>query len=148
MHGASPLTSRDVRWVAAIALAFAAASCGGGEQRVSQLRPPAPITLTAAVHKRSIEVSPSAVGAGQIVLIVSNQSGRPQKVTMETDELGGSRSGRRSSSPTIPASATGRLTIDARRGVYRVHVGDDSVRAARVVVGPARKSAQDDLLQP
>jgi len=137
-----------VRLIAALALGLLVAACGGTEERKNRLRPAPPVTMTAAIHADVVQVSPRAVGAGQIVLVVSNQSGRPQKVTFETDELGGPAGGRRASSPVIPASGIGRLTINARQGVYSVHVGDSSVRAARVRVGPPRRSGQDDLLLP
>jgi hypothetical protein len=127
---------------------LALAGCGGGEQRENDLRPAAPITLTGAIHRDGLRISPATVGAGTIVLIVSNQSGEPQKVTFETDELGGSVAGRTASSPIIAPRKTGRLTIDAREGTYSVHVADDAIRAARVFVGPPRKSAQDQLLLP
>ena len=83
-----------------------------------------------------------------IVFVVSNQSAKPQKVTFETDELGGRTGGRRASSPTIAPSGTGRLTIDAREGAYSVHVGDRTIRRARVKVGPPRPSGQDRVLLP
>ncbi len=70
-------------------------------------------------------------------------------MTFETDELGGKTAAAASaSSPVIAPSTTGRLTIDAREGTYSVHVADDTIRAARVFVGPPRKSAQDELLLP
>jgi hypothetical protein len=127
---------------------LAVAGCGGSEQRENRLRPPVPVTLTGAIHKDGLQISPASVGAGTIVLIVSNQSGKPQKVTFETDELGGKTAGRQASSPVIAPSTTGRLTIEARQGTYSVHVADDTIRAARVFVGPPRESAQDDLLLP
>jgi hypothetical protein len=127
---------------------LAVTGCGGSEQRDNRLRPPAPITLTGAIHKDGVQISPASVGAGTIVLIVSNQSGKPQTVTFETDELGGRTGGRQASSPVIAPSTTGRLTIDAREGTYSVHVADSAIRAARVSVGPPRKSAQDQLLLP
>jgi hypothetical protein len=95
-----------------------------------------------------VRVSPAAIGAGQIVVIVSNQSGSPQRVTMATDELDGRGPGTQASSPVIAARGTGRMTIDARRGVYAVSVSDDAIRAARVVIGPPRKSGQNRLLLP
>ena len=134
---------RSVLLIALLTLA----GCGGG-QRDNRLRPPVPVTLTGAIHKDGLQISPASVGAGTIVLIVSNQSGKPQKVTFETDELGGKTAGRRASSPVIAPRTTGRLTIAARQGTYSVHVADDSIRAARVFVGPPRESSQDDLLLP
>jgi hypothetical protein len=124
------------------------AGCGGSSQpRTNKPRPAPPVTLTGAIHENGIQISPSRVGAGQITIIVSNQSGHAQRLTFETDPVT-KTTGRRASSPTIPKGATGRLTIDARQGSYSVHVADDSIRAAHVRVGPPRKSGQNDLLLP
>ena len=116
-----------MRRFALIALGLATvAGCGGSsEPRKNVPRPAPPITLTAAVQDDVVRVSPAAVGAGQVVLVVSNQSGKAQKVTFETDELGGTRGGTTASSPVIPAGSTGRLKIVVREGNYSVHVADD-----------------------
>jgi hypothetical protein len=140
-----------VRTVAAALLAAAAAtaaSCGDTAPRANTPRPPAPVTLTAAIHEGRVQVSPGRVGAGPIVLVVSNQTKRPQRVTFETDELGGGRPGRTASTPRIPAQGTGRLTIDARTGRYAVHVRDRAIAAAHVRVGAPRASSQNDVLLP
>ena len=134
--------------VAAIAGSALAAGCGGGGPRANVPRPPAPVTLTAAIHDDVVQVSPARVGAGPIVLIVSNQTATPQRVTVETDELGGRTGGNTASTPVIPAQGTGRLTIDARSGRYAVHVGGRAIRAAHVRVGARRPSSQNDLLLP
>lgn len=139
--------NRMRRAVILATVTVAAAGCGG-EERANELRPAPPVTMTAAVQDDVIRVSPRTVGAGQIILIVSNQSDRPQRVTFATDELGGTRGGRTASTPVIPARATGRLTIDAREGQYAVSVRDDAIRAARVFVGPPRESGQDQVLLP
>jgi hypothetical protein len=136
-----------VRRIAVIALVFAA-GCGGQEPRENLDRPAPPVNMTAAVQDDVVRVSPRTVGAGRIVLIISNQSGRPQKVTFETDELGGTQGGTRASSPTIAPRDTGRLTIEAREGTYAVRVDDDAIRAARIEIGPPRESGQDMLLLP
>jgi hypothetical protein len=104
--------------------------------------------MTGAIHEDGLQVSPATVGAGTVVLIVSNQSRAPQTVTFETDELGGTRSGTTASSPEIAPGATGRVTIVAREGTYSVHTQDDAIRAARVEIGPPRPSGQDRLLLP
>ena len=131
-----------------VTLVTISAGCGGGEPRANELRPAPLVNLTAAVQDDVVRVSPSSVGAGQLVLIISNQSDRPQRVTFATDELGSSRGGRTATSPLIPAKSTGRLKLDAREGRYSVSVADDAVRAARVFVGPPRKSGQDRVLLP
>ncbi len=128
--------------------ALLATACGDTEPRSNLDRPPAPVTLTAAVHNEKIQVSPAVTGAGPIVLLVSNQTSKPQKVTFETDELGGRTGGNTVSTPVIAPQSTGRLSINARSGRYAVHVQDRTVRAARVSVGPPRKSSQNQLLLP
>jgi hypothetical protein len=130
-----------------IALVFAA-GCGSTPQRENLERPAPPVVMTAAVQDDAIRVSPRTIGAGQIELVVSNQSGSPQIVTFETDELGGTRGGNRATSAKIVAGGTGRLKIDAREGVYAVRVQDDAIRAARVRIGPPRESGQNQLLLP
>jgi hypothetical protein len=138
-----------VRIVAAAATAaLLATACGDTEPRRNADRPPAPVTLTAAVHDDRIQVSPAATGAGPIVLLVSNQTAKPQRITFETDELGGRVGGNTVSTPVIAPQGTGRLSINARSGNYAVHVQDRTIRAARVKVGPPRKSSQNDLLLP
>jgi hypothetical protein len=133
---------------AAATAALLATACGDTEPRNNVPRPPAPVTLTAAVHEDRIQVSPAITGAGPIVLLVSNQTAKPQRITFETDELGGRTGGNTVSTPVIAAGSTGRLSINARTGTYAVHVRDRTIRAARVKVGPPRKSSQNDLLLP
>jgi hypothetical protein len=133
---------------AAAAAALLATACGDTEPRSNLPRPPAPVTLTAAVHADRIQVSPAVTGAGPIVLLVSNQTGKPQRITFETDELGGRIGGNTVSTPVIQPRGTGRLSINARTGTYAVHARDRTIRAARVKVGPPRKSSQNQLLLP
>jgi hypothetical protein len=138
----------NVRRFALLTLLIGLAGCGGGDRRENELRPPSPVMMTAAIHSDGVQVSPASVGAGTIILVVSNQSGAPQTVTFETDELGGKTGGVTASSPRIAPRATGRLTINAREGTYSVHTADDGIEAARVKIGPPRRSSQDDLLLP
>jgi hypothetical protein len=137
------------RVLATAPVCAALAACGGGEPRKNVNRPPAPVTLTAAVHDRFVQVSPKAVGAGPVNLVVSNQSRRAQVVVFETANVpGNGKVGRRASTRRIPPQGTGRLSLDARQGDYMVHVGDRTVRVARVKIGPRRASSQDQLLLP
>ena len=125
-----------------------AAGCGGGDDYANNPRPPAPINVTAAITDSKISVSPMRFGAGPIVLIISNQSSSAQKVTFETDELGGSRPGRKFNTTPINPRATATLKVDVRQGDWKLSTSDGGIRAAAVTVGRKRKTAQDDLLQP
>jgi hypothetical protein len=136
---------------AALALAGTAgvAACGSGGPRKNVDRPPTPVTLTGAIHERFVQISPARVGAGPITLVISNQTRRTQTVTMETDNPAGSNTvGHTVSTSPIRPQATGRLTINAHRGDYLVHVEARRIAAARVRVGKRRESSQNDLLLP
>jgi hypothetical protein len=122
--------------------------CGGGGDYANKPRPPAPINVTAAITNSKVSVSPQRFGAGPIVLIISNQSSSAQEVTFQTDELGGSQPGRTFSTTPINPRGTATLKVDVRRGQWKLGTKDGGIRAAAVLVGRKRKSAQNDLLQP
>jgi hypothetical protein len=132
-----------------IALALVSvAGCGGGGDYANKPRPPAPINVTAAITNSKISVSPRRFGAGPIVLIISNQSSSAQKVTFETDELGGDQPGRKFNTTPINPRATATLKVDVRQGRWKLSASEDAVRPAALRVGRKRDSAQNDLLQP
>jgi hypothetical protein len=109
-------------------------------------RPPAPINVTAAIDSERVRVSPGSFGSGPVVFIISNQSGSPQTVTFETDEIG-SRGIKRSTSE-IAARSTGQLKVDPPEGTYRLSASSSGIRPAAIEVGERRESAQNELLQP
>jgi hypothetical protein len=136
---------------AALALAGTAgvAACGSSGPRKNADRPPTPVTLTGAIHPRRVQISPARVGAGPVTLVISNQTRHTQTVTMETDDPAGSNTvGHTASTQPIRPQATGRLTIDAHRGDYMVHVKDRTIAVAHLTVGKRRASSQNDLLLP
>ena len=133
--------------VAAAALAWGAAGCGGGDDYANEPRPPTPINVTAAIGDGGISISPQTFGAGPVVMIVANQTGQRQTVTLETQELGGSRPGITETTRPIGPGGTARLQADLRQGTYQVSTGGGG-SPATLEVGAARESAQDELLQP
>ncbi len=154
-HGSSPSarfravpTLRSRTALAAAVLACGAAGCGGGDDDyANRPRPASPINVTAAISDSKISISPKTFGAGPIVMIVSNQTKSQQTVTIETDELGGDQPGLRRSTPVGP-NGTATLKVDVREGTYAVRTRGKGIQAVNLQVGKARKSAQDELLQP
>jgi hypothetical protein len=134
---------------AAVLAACALAGCGGdsAEDYKNAPRPASPINITAAISDKEISISPKEFGAGPVVIIVSNQTGSEQTVTLETDELGGSQGGLKQSTNPIAPRGTGTLKADVREGSYAISVRKGP-KAVALEVGPARKSAQDALLEP
>ena len=127
---------------------LAVAGCGGGGDYANKPRPPAPINVTAAITNSRVSVSPQRFGAGPIVLIISNQSSTAQKVTFETDELGGDQPGRKFDTTPINPRATATLKVEVREGSWKLSTADSGIRAAALTVGHKRKSSQGDLLLP
>jgi hypothetical protein len=133
---------------AAALIACALAGCGGGESDyANKPRPASPINVTAAISDKKISISPKEFGAGPVVIIVSNQTGDEQTLTLQTDELGGDKPGLKQSTDPIGPRGTGTLKVDVREGSYALSVGG-GLTPAKLEVGPARKSAQDQLLEP
>jgi hypothetical protein len=133
----------------AVAVVLVVAACGSNSADYkNDPRPPGPIVITGYISDQRVSVSPRSLGAGPISLIVTNQTGTAQRVTLETAGRAGSGPGIKQVTAPISPQDTATLKIDVKPGSYSVHVGADAIRAARLKVGAERKSAQNDLLQP
>ena len=133
----------------AVAVVLVVAACGSNSADYkNDPRPPSPIVITGYISDQRVSVSPRSLGAGPISLIVTNQTGTAQRVTLESADPTGSGPGIKQVTAPISPRDTATLKIDVKPGSYSVHVGGDAIRAARLKVGPERESAQNDLLQP
>ena len=133
----------------AVAVVLVVAACGSNSADYkNDPRPPSPIVITGYISDQRVSVSPRSLGAGPISLIVTNQTGTAQRVTLESAGPAGSGPGIKQVTAPISPQDTATLKIDVKPGSYSVHVGADAIRAARLKVGPERESAQNDLLQP
>ena len=97
-----------------------------------------PINISVSIDEKGITASPAKFGAGPITLLVANQSGASQTLTIDGPRL------RRSVGPINPQdTATVRLRVQPgelhalRRGVGRPARGDADGRAASA---PARRT--------
>jgi hypothetical protein len=122
-------------------------ACGGGEDYANKPRPASPINITAAISTKKISVSPKTFGAGPIVIIISNQTTQTQTLTIQTQELGGKQPGLKQSSKPIDPNDTGNLKVEVRKGTYSISARG-GVAPVTLEVGPPRKSAQGQLLEP
>jgi hypothetical protein len=126
-----------------------AAGCGDDDPgSTSGERPPVPIIITASISTEHVSVSPRRFGAGPITLIVSNQTGASQRVTLESDDTPGAGPGVRQQTAPINPRDTARLEADVQPGRYRVAVEGGGIDAATVSVGARRESAQNQVLLP
>jgi hypothetical protein len=96
----------------------------------------------------NVTVSPSRLGAGSIELIASNLTGESQQLTLSSRSLtGGGEPLEQRTGPINPGD-TASLTADLAQGIYRVSTGSGAITPATIRVGPPRRSAQDELVQP
>lgn len=148
-----PGTERGMRSsrsaIGLLVLSGVLAGCGGGDDDyANNPRPPVPINVAAAITDEGITVSPNEFGAGPVVFIIANQTDTAQKVTLETNELGGSQPGIKQTTSPINPDGTATLKVDMRQGDYAISVEQAGIDAAEVAVGAPRESAQNELLQP
>ena len=115
-----------IRCAVAVAGLLALAGCGDDGDHANKDRPPSTINVTAAIAGREIHVSPRRFGGGPMRLIVSNQTGREQELTLET-------AGRASG-------------VTGTTGAIRA--ADRRIRPTLLRVGAQRPSAQNELLLP
>jgi hypothetical protein len=127
---------------AAVSLVAVASGCGSDDEARSEERPPVPINISINVDEKGITASPDKFGAGPVTLLVANQSGAAQTLTIDGPRL------RRSVGPINPQdTATVRLRV--LPGEHTLSAEESAgLREATLTVGPERPSAQNDLLLP
>ena len=142
---------RRMPWAAVAvfaALGLGAAGCGSDDEFANSPRPPATITVSAAISPEGVTVSPARVGAGTIELIASNQTTTSQRVTLRSRERprGGAQL-EQSTGPINPGD-TASLKADLSPGRYLVTAGAEAIAPATLLVGARREDSADGLVQP
>jgi hypothetical protein len=122
------------------------AGCGGGGSYANDPRPPAPLTVTAAIRPEGVVISPARIGAGPIVLIATNLTSASQDLSVAQDTSGTSVVG--DTTGPINPQGVGQLKVDVTEGHYTIKASGGSVKPAILAVGRPRPSAQNELLQP
>lgn len=127
--------------IAAIAGAPLALGACGEDDFPNDPRPASPIELTAAIDDRSVSVSPASFGAGLVNVTVSNQTGEPTRLALDGPTSAATNE--------IPPGGTGTIKANLEEGEYEATAGSEvDIRPARINVGPARPTSQNELLQP
>ena len=136
-------------------VALVVSACGSaGSKSASLPAPPGPIVLSALVTGTRVSVSPAHIGAGPVLLTVTNQGHRAAAVTL-------SRAGHSlaRTAPINPQGAT-QIKVDLNRGVYRLALARSAQRSdaqktrpepvtgAVVRVGRRRGGGGRQLLSP
>lgn len=135
-----------IRIAAPIAV-VALAGCGSSGTYKNDPRPPSPLVITAAILPDKVSVSPTHFGAGPVSLVVANETDASQQVKIVRRINGQTQDLPDQTGPINPHD-TASLKADIDQGDYLVQVVTSGIKPARVSVGPTRKSAQNQLLQP
>ena len=133
---------------ALLAVLFAAsalAACGDTDFK-NDPRPPLPLNVTGVIQDSGITVSPAKIGAGPVVLTLSNQTDGPHELILQ----GGSVNARIG---PVPATAAGTIRRTLAPGDYEVSAGSEEavpeeIKPAKLTVGPERPSSSTDLQLP
>jgi hypothetical protein len=125
---------------------IALSGCGGGNDFANKPRPPVPLQLTGVITKAKVTISPSKVGAGPVVITVSNQTGQSRTLTLDGQGL------QERVGPINPLD-TAQLQKTLKPGRYTVTAGSEQATAkeiapATLVIGKERASGSDKVLLP
>lgn len=117
------------------------AGCGGGSHFQNRPRPPVPVQVTGVVNDRTVTVSPNRIGAGPIVLNISNQTQQSHTIILERSGEQGEPQ-RDVIGPINPLQASP-LQQTLTPGQYTVSVGSDpnGIAPAIISVGPGGQCA-------
>ncbi|MGH2741377.1 MAG: hypothetical protein ACRDN8_02595 [Thermoleophilaceae bacterium] len=136
---------RGVAIFAAVAAVAVAAGCGD-EDFENEPRPPVPLELTGVIQEDKVTVSPSSVGAGPLVITISNQTDARHTLTLEGESI------KEEVGPVAPLD-TATIQRTLAPGSYEVRAG--SMRAVKKEIAPAsldigkeRQNSNSELLLP
>ena len=126
-------------------VAAVASGCGTKDFQ-NKPRPPIPIELTGVIQDKTVTISPAKVGAGPVVITVSNQTKAAHTITLEgesTQERVG---------PVNPLD-TATIQSDLKQGTYEVKAGSSQavaheIKPAQLTISKERKGSSNDVLQP
>lgn len=150
------MSRRTITMLALTTVALTA--CGGGGGHFANLpRPPSPVNVTVYINDQRVSVSPSAVGAGPVVFIVTNQASQAE--SMQILQGGASASAPVTSTGPISPQATAQIKVSLLKGRYTVGIGangqTEASRATHAGIQPAvlrigheRPSASNQLMSP
>jgi hypothetical protein len=141
---------RAAAFLMAGAFPFAATGCGGGNFQ-NKPSPAVPIELTGVIQKAKVTISPGEVGAGPILITISNQTNDAHTVILE----GESRRSNRVEERVGPINPLDTATLQRALapGSYEIRAGSRAavpreIAPARLRVGRERADSNDEVLRP
>jgi hypothetical protein len=139
------------------AAVLALAGCGSSTKFANKPRPAIPIDLTVYINNARVSISPTKVGAGEVIFIVTNQADKSESLSVHP---AGDSSRQLASTGPIQPQATAQVTVDLHEpGDYTVATSPSGqsqadlatatkIQPAALHIGPPRASSSNVLLQP
>src|SRR5256885_340163 len=123
------------------------AGCGGGKDFADKARPAAPLYLNGVITSSGVNISPHRLGAGPVVIQVSNQTQAPHILTLDGGNTAPVQSG------SIAPTDVGTIQTTLSPGTYTVKAGSPhavrkQLSSARLVVGKERADSNDQVGLP
>jgi endonuclease YncB( thermonuclease family) len=123
-----------------------AAGCGGSSDFKDEPRPPEPVQLTGVIRNDKLTVSPNRVGAGPIIILISNQTQQAHTVTLDGVDT------RDTVGPVNPLDSA-KIQQTLKQGKYTVKAGSTQavpreIAPATLSVGPQRRDSSNKVLLP
>jgi hypothetical protein len=123
------------------------AGCGGGKDFADKPRPAAPLYLTGVINNSGVTVSPNRVGAGPVVIVVSNQTQMAHTLELDGSNIAPVRSS------SIGPTDTGRIQTTLDPGTYTVKAGSakalkKELLPAHLLIGKPRPDSNDQVGLP
>lgn len=121
------------------------AGCGD-DDFANDPRPPITLELTGVIRDDAVRVSPSRIGAGPVLITISNQTKRVHTVILDGESL------RRQEGPVAPG-ATATIERTLAPGSYEVRAGTEQalpkeIAPAVLEIGEQRRNSNNDVLLP
>jgi hypothetical protein len=120
---------------------------GCGEQKFkNEARPSASYDLTGVIQPKGVQISPDKVGAGPVMITISNQTKDAHTVTLSGESV------QETVGPIQPRD-TGTIQKTLKPGVYMVKAGSDravmhEIPEGQLKIGKKRGSSNNQLLLP
>ena len=116
--------SLGVALLAGAAVVILAAGCGEDDFE-NEPRPAVPVELTGVVQEDKVTVSPRRVGAGAVLITVSNQTDDPHTIILEGDRI-------REQTKEIAPLDTATIQKTLEEGEYEVRAGSDKAQEREI----------------
>lgn len=125
---------------------MAAAGGCGEDDFANRPRPPVPVELTGVIQDDKVTISPREVGAGPVLITISNQARDAHTVTLEGESI------RDRIGPINPLD-TGTIQKTLKPGSYEIRAGSSravaqEIAPAELTVGKQRPDSSNEVLQP